>query len=167
MLFVNSFEGILARRWRRFVFSQIVSAAGSNLIVRKGVTVYDGRDLYVGNNVSIGNDSYFSGGEIVIGDNVRIARQLIVETYNHGYWGNDYKDGNYPVFIQDNVWIGDRVTICPGVTVGEGSVLAAGAVVTKDVPPYSLAGGAPAKIIRRREDKMRFEMSADSCCEKA
>jgi maltose O-acetyltransferase len=55
-----------------------------------------------------------------------------------------------PVIICDDVWIGGRVTILPGVTVGRGSIIGAGAVVTKDVPPYSIVGGNPANVIRMR-----------------
>ena len=55
------------------------------------------------------------------------------------------------VVIEDDVWIGTRSIILPGVTIGKGSVIAAGSVVTKDVPPYNLVGGIPAKIIKKRE----------------
>ena len=63
------------------------------------------------------------------------------------------KRGGFPksVVIEDDVWIASRVSILPGVTVGKGSVIAAGAVVTKDVPPSSLVGGIPARIIRTIE----------------
>ena len=57
-----------------------------------------------------------------------------------------------PVVIGNDVWIGDRVIILPGVHVGDGSILAAGAVVTKDVPPYAIVGGVPAKLIRMRKN---------------
>ena len=60
-----------------------------------------------------------------------------------------------PVTIGDDVWIGDRVMILPGVTVGTGSILAAGAVVAEDVPDYAIAAGVPARVIRLREEKER------------
>ncbi len=56
-----------------------------------------------------------------------------------------------PVVIEDDVWIGSRVTILPGVTIGRGSVVGAAAVVTKDVPPYSVVAGNPAKVVKTRE----------------
>ncbi|WP_442859821.1 DapH/DapD/GlmU-related protein [Anaerobutyricum hallii] len=58
---------------------------------------------------------------------------------------------NKPVYIEDNVWIGRRVLIMPGVCIGTGSIVAAGAVVTKNVEPYSIVGGNPAKIIKYRK----------------
>ncbi|MCA9936785.1 MAG: hypothetical protein KC415_22775 [Anaerolineales bacterium] len=58
---------------------------------------------------------------------------------------------NAPIVIEDDVWIGFQAVILPGVTVGKGSIIGAGAVVTKDVPPYSIMGGVPARLIRQRE----------------
>ena len=60
-----------------------------------------------------------------------------------------------PVIIGDDVWIGDRVMILPGVEIGRGAVLAAGAVVTRDVPPYAVAAGVPARVIRDRRSGTR------------
>ena len=60
---------------------------------------------------------------------------------------------NQPVVIEDDVWVGANVTILKGVTIGHGSVVAAGAVVTKSCPPYSIIGGVPAKVLRRRFEK--------------
>jgi acetyltransferase-like isoleucine patch superfamily enzyme len=61
-----------------------------------------------------------------------------------------------PVVIEDFVWLGARVTILPGVRIGEGAIVQMGAVVTKDVPPYAVVGGSPAKILKYR-DQARFE----------
>ncbi len=94
-------------------------------------------------------------GEIRIGSNVRIASHVMLVGANH-----IFKDRDKPIctqsverksiVIEDDVWIAGRVNIMCGVTIGKGSVIAAGAVVTKDVPPYSVVGGVPAKIIKER-----------------
>lgn len=83
-----------------------------------------------------------------------IERIAIVDKYgehknNHEYENSPIRD-NRPVVIGNDVWIGASVIILPGVTVGDGAILAAGAVVTKDVEPYSIVGGVPAKVIRKR-----------------
>lgn len=77
---------------------------------------------------------------------------------NHGYYGVDKEYNNeessyLPVKIGNDVWIGTRAMILDGVTIGDGAIVAAGAVVTKDVPPYAIVGGVPAKIIKYRFDK--------------
>jgi acetyltransferase-like isoleucine patch superfamily enzyme len=106
--------------------------------------------------VLIGYGSHESpGGLVKIGDFVRIAPSVMMIAANHIF--DDAikpirKQGlaHAPITIEDDVWIGGRVTILAGVKVGEGSVVGAGAVVTKDIPPYSIAVGVPAKVIKRR-----------------
>ena len=86
-----------------------------------------------------------------------MGSNVTVITHNHAFDRTDIPmmeqgfEEERPVVIGNDVWIGDRVIILPGVHVGDGSILAAGAVVTKDVPPYSIVGGVPAKLIRMRK----------------
>lgn len=94
-------------------------------------------------------------GQIRIGNYVRIAPGVMMFAANHGFEDSTrpiHAQGlrNAPITIEDDVWIASRVTITAGVTIGHGSVIAAGAVVTRDVPPYSIAGGIPAKVIGSR-----------------
>jgi acetyltransferase-like isoleucine patch superfamily enzyme len=88
-----------------------------------------------------------SVGGIYLGDRVQIGPHVTIVTDNH-----DFANRNVlickPVKIGNGVWIGANVTILPGVTVGENAVIAAGAVVTKDVPANSIVGGNPARVIR-------------------
>lgn len=92
----------------------------------------------------------------IIGKNVMMGPFCLIYTFNHQTARTDIPmiQQGYtaikPVVIEDDVWIGARVTILGGVTVGKGSVLAAGAVVTKNVPEYSIVGGNPARILRKR-----------------
>ena len=94
-------------------------------------------------------------GQITIGDNVRIAPHVLMFGTNHKF--DDVtrpisKQGltHAPITIEDDVWIASRVVVTAGVTIGTGCVIAAGAVVTHDVPPYSIVGGVPAKILKTR-----------------
>ena len=95
-------------------------------------------------------------GLIKIGNNVRIAPNVMIISANHVFdntdipiceQGMDVK----PITIEDDVWVAGRVNIMAGVTIGKGSVIGAGSVVTKDIPPYSVAVGVPAKVIKTRK----------------
>jgi acetyltransferase-like isoleucine patch superfamily enzyme/glycosyltransferase involved in cell wall biosynthesis len=161
----RDWEGVLPLRFRRVLCRNLFAKVGRNVVVRAGVTIYDGKDLRVGDNVSIGGGTYISGGPVEIGNDVRIARSVHIETYNHRFDRIDIpirlQEGcNEPVLIENDVWIGARVTICPGVRVGRGSVVGAASVVTSNLPPYSVAVGCPARVVRSRmmiESKVNAE----------
>jgi acetyltransferase-like isoleucine patch superfamily enzyme len=94
-------------------------------------------------------------GRLTIGDNVRIASHAVMIAGDHRFDRIDAlirEQGHRlaPITIEDDVWIGSHVVIVAGVTIGHGSVIGAGSVVTRDVPPYSVAVGAPAKVIKDR-----------------
>ncbi len=107
-----------------------------------------GKNITVGDNVFINSCCHFQDqGGITIGNNVLIGHNVVIATLNHN--PNPEMRGNLlpkPVIIKDNVWIGSNATILPGVTVGRGAIIAAGAVVTKNVPENATAMGVPAKI---------------------
>lgn len=119
------------------------------------VKCYNG-EIFIGNNVSFNAYVFVNGaGGISIGDNVRVGAHTSIIASNHVfidkalpivYQGTTCEG----IIIQDDVWLGTGVRILDGVTIGKGSVIAAGAVVTKDVVPFSIVGGVPAKIIARR-----------------
>ena len=95
-------------------------------------------------------------GRITIGDDVRIAPFVQILGGNHDISEPDKPIGSVipePVVIGDRVWVGGRVVITAGVTIGPDAVLGAGAVVTKDVPPYAIVGGVPAKVLRMRKSE--------------
>ena len=92
-------------------------------------------------------------GNLIIRDYVSISQEVIILTADHDLDSHDFIGRNREVVIDDFVWIGTRAIILPGVNVGRGAVIAAGAVVTKDVLPYSVVAGVPAKVVRnRRQD---------------
>ena len=110
-----------------------------------------GKNIHIGRNVFINSGCRFQDqGGIYIGDNVLIGHNVVLATLNHEE--NPQKRGNLcpaPIKIANDVWIGSNATILPGVAIGEGAIIAAGAVVTKDVEENSIVGGVPAKFIRK------------------
>lgn len=116
-----------------------------------------GEGLKIGNNSNIGPFSYIGcSGYIEIGDNVMISPRVSIYAENHVFDSTDLlmkEQGVRKEFvkIEDDCWIASNSVILAGVTIGKGSVVAAGSVVTKDVPPYSVVGGVPAKIISSRK----------------
>lgn len=110
-----------------------------------------GRNLVLGKNSFINfNCSLLDRGGITIGDNVLIGPNCNIFTTNHPIDPKNRRATvSKPIVIKDNVWLGGNVTVLPGVTIGENSIVAAGAVVTKDVPANVIVGGTPAKVIKK------------------
>lgn len=111
----------------------------------------------IGNNCSLNSYSIIYGtGGVKIGNGVRIAASTTIVASMHRFDSADipiYKQGHTAkgIIIEDDIWIGAGVTILDGVTVREGSIVGAGAVVTEDVPPYSIVAGVPARIVKKRK----------------
>ena len=107
--------------------------------------------LIIGDNTFINVGTIISAHfQIKIGKNVQIAPGVIMmDSDFHGVEDRDAEVIKTPITIGDNVWLATRVVVLKGVTIGEGSSIATGAVVTKDIPPYSLAAGIPAKVIKK------------------
>ena len=116
-----------------------------------------GKNIKFGKNVFVNINNYFMDGtDITIGDNVFIGPSCGFYTANHPL---DYKRRNQglekalPITVGNNCWFGANVSVMPGVTIGNGCVIAAGAVVTKDIPDNSLAAGVPAKVTKKIDNE--------------
>jgi acetyltransferase-like isoleucine patch superfamily enzyme len=140
---------------------------GQNVHIRGELLVFKyGGEIHIGNNCYVGESSrIWSGEKILIGNNVLISHNVnIIDTDSHemdhleranGFLkilktGHPEAKGNIivaPIIIHDYAWISFNATILKGVTIGEGAIVGASSVVTKDVPPYSVVAGNPAKII--------------------
>lgn len=110
-------------------------------------------DVIIGNHTRVGLHNTIIG-PVTIGDHVNLAQGITVTALNHNFADTDKSIDEQgistsPIVIEDDIWIGANAVVLPGVTIGHHSVVAAGAVVTKDVPPHSLVAGVPAKIIRQ------------------
>ena len=123
-------------------------------IIREGEYVTIGDHCLINhNNVIQAGKS--KNGSITIGNHVHTGTNVIMLAFNHGFYTRDIptKEQDYldaPIVIEDDVWIGAGSIILAGVTIGKGAIIASNAVVNKDVSPYSIVGGVPAKIIKER-----------------
>lgn len=142
----------LDRDARQKAIRGILGAAGENCVVEQPLFCTYGYNTTVGNNFFLNtNGKLMDSGKITIGDNVFIAPNVCIITEEHAMDVEQRAAGleyTHPVTIGDNVWICAGVIVLPGVTIGSNSVIGAGSVVTKDVPPNSLAVGNPCQVIR-------------------
>lgn len=117
-----------------------------------------GEHIRFGKNVFVNTNSYFMDGNyITVGDFAFIGP-------NCGFYTNTHPEDvtrrnaglekALPITIEDNVWIGANVSVMPGVTIGEGCIIGAGSVVTRDIPPHSVAVGSPCRVIRKTEEQV-------------
>ncbi|WP_290428439.1 acyltransferase [Thermocoleostomius sinensis] len=146
--------------------------AGSKLILHDKVRLDQGVHIQaIGGTITIGKHTYIGPyvcmagpGNIHIGQNCLIASGSGIYANNH-IFDNPTRPINQQgvrcegIVIEDDCWLGSGVRVLDGVTIGEGSVIGAGAVVTKDIPPYSVAVGVPAKVVSKRGARQRFQAS--------
>lgn len=149
----------VARNWilrRRFARLPFLSC-GANVEWHGGV-VTDARRIEIGEHVYIGPGTHLHGrGGIRIGDGVVIGPRVTIHSSNHNHRSPQcvpYDGGVQilPVEVAEAVWIGDRAMLCPGVRVGRGAIVGMGSVVSRDVPPFAIVAGNPAKVVAMRED---------------
>jgi acetyltransferase-like isoleucine patch superfamily enzyme len=125
---------------------------GKDCVFLRGFRIRDPRNIKLGNLVNINQNCMFDsrGGTITIGNFVDIAPEVNIWTLQHDPQDPNFATSGGPVTLEDFVWIGNRATILPNVTLGKGCVVAAGAVVTKDVQSWTIVGGVPARPIGKR-----------------
>lgn len=127
---------------------------GRGSTIHMGAIFYDPRNIEIGEDTIVGERSVLDGrAKLQIGSHVDIGSEVMIYTSQHDVHDPMFKAVNKPVIIKDYVFAGPRTIIIPGVTVGKGAVVAAGAVVTRDVPDYAIVAGIPAKRIGERKAK--------------
>jgi galactoside O-acetyltransferase len=142
---------------RKDMLKKLFAYYGENVWIEPPLT------LAMGNTVTIGDNTYINSNltlvddyKITIGKDVLIAPNVTISTTNHPLHYKLRTQGQMycrEVVIEDNVWIGSNAVICAGVTIGKGAVIGAGSVVTKDIPPMTLAFGVPCRAIRKITDE--------------
>ena len=143
----------IPKAFRRVCAKLIMARCGKGVNVQKGAQFDSATEI--GNVSGIGAYCVITN-KTIIGNNVMMGRECIINPNNHIIdditrpMNQQGLEKPREVIIEDNVWIGSRAIILSGVRIGTGAVVAAGAVVTRDVPPFAIVGGVPAKIIRYR-----------------
>jgi maltose O-acetyltransferase len=153
------------RTFRRAIVSRLLGQAGNNINVEKGAQFGTGAKISLGTNSGIGVNCKLMG-KVTIGNNVMMGPEVVFITTTHEHSRTDipmFKQGStqeQPIHVGDDVWIGMRCTILPGVRIGNGVIVGAGSVVTKNVPDYVVVAGNPARVIRNRATQ-RDELTHD------
>ncbi len=159
--YVLDFE-LMVLRWvshvpshsfRKFFYIMSGMKIGKGSVVHMWANFFDPSNIKIGNDTIVGDHVFLDGrAPLSIGDHVDIASSVMIYNSEHDLEKEDFSAREEPVEIKDYVFIGPRAIILPGVTVGKGAVVAAGAVVTKDVPNFTIVGGVPAKEIGERKN---------------
>ena len=144
------------RSVRRFFSARCFDKCGSDVNVEKGAKFGTGAGISIGDRSGIGINCSIRG-PLTIGENVMMGPEVVILTNSHKFDNINIpmsKQGYtiQPVVIGNDVWIGTRSIILPGVKIGNGVIIGAGAVVTKNIPDYAIVGGVPAKVIRFRHE---------------
>ncbi|RJQ60599.1 MAG: acyltransferase [Stygiobacter sp.] len=143
---------------RRMFYQIKLKSCGKKLNIASNCVIEVPQNIEVGNNVGLNVNCWISGGGgLFIGNDVLIGPNVIIHSANHKFdrldipirlQGHEFKK----IIIEDDVWVGAGTIILAGVTVHKGAILAAGAVVTQDVPSLAIVGGVPAKILKYRNE---------------
>lgn len=152
---------------RKFIYKLIGVEMDRDVIFHFKTEIRCPWRLSVGKGTIIGDNALLDARNgLTLGKNVNLSSNVSIYTEQH-----DHRDPYFecterckrPVMIHDRVWVGSNVIILPGVTIGEGAVCCAGCVVTKDIPPYSVVAGIPAKVVNKRPDDLRYSFNGKSC----
>lgn len=138
--------------FRNFAYRLAGVKIGKHSYLHMGVRFFYPKGIKIGTGSIIGDRCFLDGrAPLIIGNHTSIASQVLIYNSEHNIHSEDFKSVEEPVEIGDYVFIGPRAIILPGVKIGFGAVVAAGAVVTKDVGDFEIVGGVPAKVITNRK----------------
>lgn len=140
-------RGVLARR--------IFRRCGRGVLIKHGAYFGSGSEVELGDRSQVGHNARLDH-DVVIGDDVLMGPDVVMMSAGHAYEdpavpiNRQGQTERRPIHVGNDVWIGTRVVVLPGVRIGDGAVVGANAVVTRDVPPYAVVAGVPARVVRMR-----------------
>ncbi|NDJ18737.1 acyltransferase [Myxacorys almedinensis A] len=134
---------------------------GASSVIYNSCQIRDAHKITIGENSSIGDQCVLDGRSgLTIGNSVNLSTGAWIWTAQHDPNDPNFGGVGAPVVIEDYAWVSSRTTILPGVTIGRGAVVAAGAVVTQSVAPFEIVGGVPAKKIGDRNRNLSYELGS-------
>lgn len=150
-----------SRKIRMIYLKAYLGDVGAGTSVQMGCRFLNGRKVHLGDRNVINFGCLFDGRhyQIQTGCDVSIGPEATILTLGHDPQSPEFSDKGGDVIIGDRVWIAYRAIILPGVTIGEGAVVGAGSVVTKDVEPYTIVAGNPARFIRKRPPNLHYSLN--------
>ncbi|NJK39099.1 MAG: acetyltransferase [Oscillatoriales cyanobacterium RM2_1_1] len=149
-----------SRRLRTLYLKKYLGEFGSGTSIQMGCRFLNGRKIHLGERNIINFGCLFDGRHYYIktGSDVSIGPEATILTLGHDPQSSEFSDRGGDVIIGDRVWIAYRAIILPGITIGEGAVVGAGSVVTKDVKPYAIVAGNPARVIKQRTETLNYNL---------
>ena len=139
---------------RHLIYAMAQIKIGKGSFIHMWARFYDPKNIEIGSDTHIGDNCFLDGrNAIIIGNHVDIASQVLIYNEEHNIDSEKFEAISGPVEIGDYVFVGPRAIILPGVKIGRGAIIAAGAVVTKDVSEFTVVGGVPAVKLADRKNK--------------
>lgn len=158
-LMIGMIGKVPSQRLRKTLYKTAGMTVGQNSVVHMGAEIRSPDRIVLGKGVIVGHHAVLDGrNKITVGNNVNFSHGVWIWTAQHDTSDPEFGVVGGPVTIGDYAWLGGRVVVLPNVTIGTGAVVASGAVVTKNVAPWTIVGGVPAKTIGTRPDTMRYQL---------
>ena len=150
---------IPSRRFRTWYLKRNLGHLGTETSVMRFVKFLKSRQIFIGDRAIINQNVILDGrGILEIGNDTDIATGTVIWTMEHDPNSETHEFRRGKVHIGHHVWIASKVQIMPGVTIGDGAVVAAGAIVTKDIPEKAIVAGIPAKVIGYRQNSLQYKL---------
>ncbi len=144
---------------RRFLYGRAGLTLAPGAVIHKGLEIRRPSQISIGTGTVVGFDCILDGrGGIELGENVNLSSEVAIWTMQHDHRSPDFSVVAAPVRVGDRVWLSFRCTVLSGVTIGEGAVIAAGALVAKDVEPYAIMAGVPAVKVAERHRELTYQL---------